>query len=363
METHTADGPLRIALISTPMLPVPPPTYAGTERVVAALGDVLVERGHEVTLYAPGDSEISGGTLVPTIERSLWSTEYRGDISAHVSISLAKAWADHERYDIIHSHIETMGFLFARHCPTPVVSTLHGRLDQAGAPELLRRVPRHRARVDQRQPAPVQPRGELGGDDPPRPAVRLGPVQRRSPATTSPSSGGSRRKRVSKKRSSSPAARATSCEWPARSTTSTSRSTSRRSSSPRSKDPDVDLEFLGEIDPKARDPLYAGALATIMLGAWPEPFGLVAIESLATGTPVIARRAGGLTETIEHGVDGFLVDDVMEAELAVQKVAELDRRLIRERALERFSPTRMAEEYEVIYRRVIAERQRTLTAV
>jgi glycosyltransferase involved in cell wall biosynthesis len=96
-----------------------------------------------------------------------------------------------------------------------------------------------------------------------------------------------------------------------------------------------------------------------MLGAWPEPFGLVAIESLATGTPVIARRAGGLTETIEHGVDGFLVDDVIEAELAVQQVRDLDRRLIRERALERFSPTRMAADYEKIYRQVIAERGRT----
>ena len=83
-----------------------------------------------------------------------------------------------------------------------------------------------------------------------------------------------------------------------------------------------------------------------MLGAWPEPFGLVAIESMATGTPVIARRAGGLTETIEHGVTGFLVDDVIEADLAVERVRELDRRLIRERALERFSPARMADEYE-----------------
>ena len=99
-----------------------------------------------------------------------------------------------------------------------------------------------------------------------------------------------------------------------------------------------------------------------MLGAWPEPFGLVAIESMATGTPVIARRAGALTETIEHGVDGFLVDDVIEAALAVERVAELDRRLIRERALERFSPTRMVDEYEAIYRRVIAERERTPTA-
>src|SRR5262245_32472016 len=100
MDPDQTDHPMRIALVSTPMLPVPPPTYAGTERVVAALGDALAARGHEVTLYAPGDSEFSAGRLVPTIERSLWSTEYRGDISAHVSISLAKAWADHERYDV-----------------------------------------------------------------------------------------------------------------------------------------------------------------------------------------------------------------------------------------------------------------------
>jgi len=89
------------------------------------------------------------------------------------------------------------------------------------------------------------------------------------------------------------------------------------------------------------------------MGAWPEPFGLVAIESLATGTPVIARRAGALTETIEHGVNGFLVDDLIEAELAVGRVAELDRTTIRHRALERFSPARMAEEYEVVYERLV----------
>jgi glycosyltransferase involved in cell wall biosynthesis len=114
-------------------------------------------------------------------------------------------------------------------------------------------------------------------------------------------------------------------------------------------DPDVEIEFLGEVGQHERDPLYAGARATVMLGAWPEPFGLVAIESLATGTPVIARRAGGLTETIEHGVDDFLVDDVSEAELAVRQVEDLDRSRIRARALERFSPMRMAREYEEVY--------------
>jgi glycosyltransferase involved in cell wall biosynthesis len=113
------------------------------------------------------------------------------------------------------------------------------------------------------------------------------------------------------------------------------------------------VEFLGELGPLERDPLLAGARATVMLGAWPEPFGLVAIESLATGTPVIGRRAGALTETIEHGIDGFLVDDVTEARLALGRVEELDRTEIRRRALERFSPDRMAGDYERVYRSVI----------
>jgi glycosyltransferase involved in cell wall biosynthesis len=93
-----------------------------------------------------------------------------------------------------------------------------------------------------------------------------------------------------------------------------------------------------------------------MLGQWPEPFGLVAIESLATGTPVIARRAGALTETIEHGVDGFLVDDLSEAALAVEMVGDLDRANIRDRALQRFSPERMVDEYEAVYQDLLEER-------
>ena len=90
-----------------------------------------------------------------------------------------------------------------------------------------------------------------------------------------------------------------------------------------------------------------------MLGAWPEPFGLVAIESMATGTPVIGRRAGGVTETVEHGVTGFLVDDLTEAELAVKNVHKLSRHAVRAHVIERFLPSRMADEYERVYRRLI----------
>ena len=119
---------------------------------------------------------------------------------------------------------------------------------------------------------------------------------------------------------------------------------------------DGTAEFLGELGEPERDTLYAGALATLMLVAWPEPFGLVAIESMATGTPVIGRRAGALTETIEHGVDGFLVDDLAEAELAVGRAVDLDRALVRQRALERFSPDHMTDQYELVYRALVADR-------
>jgi glycosyltransferase involved in cell wall biosynthesis len=95
----------------------------------------------------------------------------------------------------------------------------------------------------------------------------------------------------------------------------------------------------------------------VMLGPWPEPFGLVAIESMATGTPVIARRAGALTETVEHGTTGFLVDDLTEAALAVRQVRELDRETIRSRALARFLPQVMVDSYERVYASILGARR------
>src|SRR5215212_10285772 len=100
MDRSPRTGSLRIALVAPPMLPVPPPSYAGTERVVAALGDALLERGHEVTLFAPGDSEFRGD-LVPTVDNSLWRSGYQGDISNYMQLTVAKAWEEHERFDLI----------------------------------------------------------------------------------------------------------------------------------------------------------------------------------------------------------------------------------------------------------------------
>jgi glycosyltransferase involved in cell wall biosynthesis len=341
---------LRIGVLSPPMLAVPPPGYSGTERVVAALVDELHGRGHAVTLYAPGDSDVKC-ELVPIVEKSLWATGYEGDVSSFINVGLAKAWQDHEKFDVIHSHVETLGFLFARHCPTPVVTTLHGRLDVSGIPNLLEEfndIPlvaisdsqgrwfpdaNWIATVHHGLPLDQAPFGE-------RPGEYLALIGRVTPEKGVDEA-------IELARRTKMPLRLAAKVYDQHEKIHFAEVVA----------PAIDdgvVEFEGEVGQQERDRLYAGGLATLMLGAWPEPFGLVAIESMATGTPVIARRAGALTETVEHGVDGFLVDDLDEAALAVQRVRELDRKQIRERALERFSAARMADEYEAVYRSLVA---------
>lgn len=344
---------LRVLLVAPPVLPVPPPAYAGTERVVAAIGEELHRRGHLVALVATGDSEVPY-EHIPTLAHGLWATGFTGDVAGYMQHTIEVAWRVAHRFDIVHAHTEGHGFVFAEHCETPVVTTLHGRLDAAGMPALLEAhpdLPLVAVSESQRRWFPDQnwvdtihhglpldgmPFGETAGDY----LAFVGRV---------------------------------TVEKGLREALELSRLTGIRLRvaakvhDERERDhfravvqPAIDageIDFLGEVGPTERDPLYAGALATVMLGAWPEPFGLVAIESMATGTPVIARRAGAFTETIEHGVTGFLVDDVAEAALAVERVRSLDRRAIRERTLARFSPGRMVDRYEAVYRSLIAGRR------
>ncbi|HEX8939463.1 MAG TPA: glycosyltransferase family 4 protein [Candidatus Limnocylindrales bacterium] len=334
------------------MLPVPPPTYAGTERVVAALADELVSRGHAVTLFAAGDSEPEG-ELVATVERSLWASDYDGPPEAFIDLTVARAWAEHERFDVIHSHVEAGGFLFARHCRTPVLTTLHGRLDMAGMPDLLaefRDIPLVAISESQRRWFPANDWVAT---------IHHGLPLRAEPFRGEPGSYLAFVGRIT------PEKGIADCIELARRAHRKLR-IAAKVHDPHEQEhfeavvqPAIDagiVEFLGELGQPERDALYAGALATLMLGAWPEPFGLVAIESMATGTPVVGRRAGALTETVEHGIDGFLVDDLEEATFALSRVADLDRRAIRRRAVARFSPERMADEYETAYRALLARR-------
>ena len=359
--SHREDAPkplkdaLRIGVLSPPMLRIPPARYAGTERIVAALVDGLHRRGHQVTLFAPGDSQVECD-LVPTIPRSLWSTGYRGDLGAYLNITMAKAWARSDTFDVIHSHLDTAGLPFARWCSTPVVSTLHGRLDGMGHPALLeefRDVPLVAISESQRRWSPhanwiatIHHGLDLAG----------------APFGATPGSYLAFIGRIAPEKGVADAialARATGL--PLR--------VGAKVYDQRERDlfaevvaPAVEegvVEFLGEVGPRERDDLVAGALATVMLGAWPEPFGLVAIELMATGTPVIARRAGALPEIIEHGRSGFLVDDLQEAVLAVERANAVDRRLIRQSTLRRFSVERMLDDYERVYRELANPRLST----
>jgi glycosyltransferase involved in cell wall biosynthesis len=342
---------LRIGILAAPMIPLPPPAYAGTERIIAVLAEQFERRGHSVTVFASGDSN-PAGELVAVVPESTWKRDGESLGLPGLIIATARAWAEQDRFDIVHSHVEAAGFLFARHGSIPVVSTLHGRLDVDGMPELLEQfgdIPLVAISDSQRRWAPdagwvatihhglplaAMPSNAEHGDY----LLFVGrtvPEKGIGEAVDLARETGLRLQVVAKV--NTPTEIATFAELVA---------------------PHLErgrVEFHGELAPQDRDPLLAGARATVMLGAWPEPFGLVAIESLGTGTPVIARRAGALPEIIEHGVDGFLVDDVTEARLAVERVGELDRVRIRERAIERFSAERMADDYEALFYRIVSE--------
>jgi len=323
--------------------------YAGTERIVASLALGLRERGHQVTVFAPGDSDLPC-EVVPVVPRSLWSQGLTGDLSLYHQMAVARAWEQVDRFDVVHSHVDTHGFLFARHSPVPVLTTLHRRLDVGGAADfidLLPSIPLVAISDSQRRWNPEAnwvatihhgldfsstPSGTRPGDY----LLLVGRLTReKGVAEAIELATRTRRRLVIAAKAHQPEEKAL-FESVVR--------------------PAIDagvVDWRGEVDGATRDQLMVGALATVMLGAWPEPFGLVAIESMATGTPVIGRRAGGLTETIEHGVTGFLVDDLDEAALAVSRVGSLARDHIVESTRERFAVERMIDAYEVVYRDLV----------
>jgi glycosyltransferase involved in cell wall biosynthesis len=262
-------------------------------------------------------------------------------------------WARLEEFDVVHSHVETLGFLFARHSPVPVLTTLHGRLDVSGIPELL----------DEFDDIPL-----VAISDSQRrwssaanwvATIHHGLPLRRMPFSPRPGDYLAFVGRITPEKGIADCiAVAKAAGMPLRMAAKVY-DEHEKVHFAEVVQPAIDagiVEFLGELGQPERDALYSGAVATLMLGAWPEPFGLVAIESMATGTPVIARRAGALTETIEHGETGFLVDDQLEAVLAIRFVRQLDRARVRRQVVERFSPERMTAEYETVYRRLLQDR-------
>jgi glycosyltransferase involved in cell wall biosynthesis len=319
---------------------------------VGALAQGLHERGHAVTLFAPGDSEVPY-ELVPTVPRALWRNDHRGDASSFIEGTVALAWEQAHRFDIIHSHLDTAGFALARHCGTPVLTTLHRRLDTGGAAELIDAFPD----VPLISISDSQRRWNPGANW--VATIHHGLDFRATPLNVK---GGEYLLLVGR----------IAPEKGVREAIEVARRSARRlviaakvydtkeqllfESLVQPAIDDGVVDWRGELPVAERDQLMAGAAATLMLGAWPEPFGLVAIESMATGTPVIARRAGANTETTQHGSTGYLVDDIDEALMAVARLPELDRRHIAAYARGRFSSQRMVWLYEQAYASVMSAR-------
>lgn len=302
-----------------------------------------------MTVFASGDSELSC-EIVPVVPRSLWAEGQQGEMHTYLEMAVARAWDEVERFDIVHSHVEWHGFLFARHSPVPVVTTLHRRLDIDGVADYIDQSPtipliaisdsQRRWNPDAAWVATIHHGLDFGATPS---SVRSGDYLLLVG-------------RVSREKGFAEAievAKRTQRRLVIAAKMREPHELELFESLVRPAIDDGVVDWRGEVDTVERDRLMAGAHATLMLGGWPEPFGLVAIESMATGTPVIGRRAGGLTEIIDHGRTGFLVDDVDEAVFAVKRITRLDRERIVRSTRQRFSADRMVDQYEAAYARLI----------
>ncbi|MEY2503594.1 MAG: hypothetical protein QOI07_3931 [Verrucomicrobiota bacterium] len=329
---------------------VPPDGYGGTERVVFELVTELVRRGHDVTTFASGDSNVPG-ELEPTVPKALRPTGHDSDIGGFMLATMFKVLDRQADFDIIHSHLDWYGLALRRASRTPVVSTFHGRLDLPWSRDLLADEPDGVVAISESQ-ASVHP-------DVPWTVVHNGLTLDTAPFERRRSDALVFVGRVTPEKGIVDAIRiAELADRPLRiaakvGPTPKERDFNEQVFQPALKAAGKRVEFLGELSGDDRDALFAKSYAVLMPGSWPEPFGLVAIEALACGAPVIARRVGGLDEIIRDGVDGFFGDDVTEMAFMVERVATLDRKAIRSSVMDRFSARRMADGYEALYARLL----------
>jgi glycosyltransferase involved in cell wall biosynthesis len=339
---------MRIAQVAPLYESVPPKAYGGTERVVSYLTEELVRQGHRVTLFASGDST-TAAELVAPCPKALRLDPGCVDQMAYHLVMLEEVFRQAHRFDVIHFHVDYMHFPLSRREPHPHLTTLHGRLDIPELPRLYREFPREPVvsiSDAQRRPLPWLnwqgtvhhglPEGLFPFSD--RPGDYLAFLGRVS-----------REKRVD--RAVEIARRAGMKLKVVAKIDKADRDYFREEVEPLFREPHV--EYLGEMGGEAKRKFLREAYALLFPIDWPEPFGLVMIEAMACGTPVIAWPCGSVPEVMEDGVTGFVVDDVDKAVDAVRRVPELSRRKCREVFERRFTAGRMARDYLALYERVL----------
>jgi glycosyltransferase involved in cell wall biosynthesis len=338
---------MRIAQVAPLFESVPPRLYGGTERVVSYLTEALVRMGHEVTLFASGDSS-TRARLAACVPRSL-----RLDGRSHLHLvphllEMEEVFRRHADFDVMHFHTDPVHFPFARRYPTPHVTTFHGRLDIPELAELMHEyqdLPVISISDAQRAPLPgARWQGTVHHGLPqdllhfhPGPGRYLAFLGRISP----------------EKRCDRAIEIARRLGQPLRIAAKVDAADKEyfvERIRPLLSHPLI--EFVGEIGEREKDEFLGNATALLCPIDWPEPFGLVMIEAMACGTPVIAFRAGSVPEVVEPGVTGFVVDDMDMAARATLAAGQLDRRRCRHRFEQRFSAERMAREYVAVYARL-----------
>ena len=335
---------MRIAQVAPLYESVPPKLYGGTERVVSYLTEELVRQGHEVTLFASGDST-TAAKLIPPCPRALRLDPDCQDSLAYHIIMLEEVFRRAHDFDIVHFHIDYLHFPVSRRTRVPNLTTLHGRLDLPELKEVYRQfpdMPLISISNSQRKPLPVRswratvyhglPEELYTFEE--QPGKYLAFIGR-----TSPEKG--------LDRAIEAAIRAETPIRIAAKVDKVDKAYFEATIKPLLDHPLV--EFIGEIGEGEKQEFLGGAYALMFLIDWPEPFGLAMIEAMACGTPVIASSRGSVPEIIDHGVTGFIVNSVDEAVEAIPQVAQLNRRDCRKAIDERFSSYRMAKDYVTQY--------------
>jgi glycosyltransferase involved in cell wall biosynthesis len=341
---------MRIAQVAPLYESVPPKLYGGTERVVSYLTEELVRQGHEVTLFASGDS-VTQARLVAVCEHSLRLDKHCIDQLAHHIFMLEQVYRQAEEFDIIHFHIDYMHFPLSRRFGMANVTTLHGRLDIPDLVPLYREFSEMRVisiSDSQREPLPwVNWQGTVYHGLPEDLYIYrqeagdyLAFLGRISPE-----------KRVDRaievaKRAGLPLKIAAKVDH-------TDEKYFEEEIKPLLDHPLID--YIGEVGEGEKGDFLGKAIALLFPINWPEPFGLVMIEAMACGTPVIAYNRGSVPEVVEDGMTGFIVNDLEDTLRAVERVHTIDRRTCRQHFVERFSAARMSRDYVALYERVLSE--------
>jgi glycosyltransferase involved in cell wall biosynthesis len=343
---------MRIAQVAPLYESVPPKYYGGTERVVAYLTEELVHQGHDVTLFASGDS-VTKARLVAGSGRSLRLDKHCIDQVAHHIIMLEHVFQQAAEFDIIHFHVDYLHFPLSRRQRTAHVTTLHGRLD---IPDLIplyqefRDIPVISISNVQREPLPSANWQATVYHGLPADLYRF----RAQPGSYLAFLGRiSPEKRVDRaieiaKRVRIPLKIAAKVDR-------VDRKYFKSTIEPLLGDSLV--EVVGEIGDGEKDEFLGNAYALLSPIDWPEPFGLVVIEAMACGTPVIAYRGGAIPEIMEEGHTGFIVEELEDAVEAVRRIPKLSRKGCREVFENRFTATRMANDYVQVYERLINRKQ------